>query len=507
MGMHKRAQQTDDINLILRVLRRRLLRWVPMVEEGDSQADAPDSQGVSASVGSGLGGPKGSWVGAVQGTRCLKKYDVEILMKDGVGSVVVPEEITKDVAPLWEDFLIGKFLDDAPHIAKIHAIVNKIWNINDKKQMIDVFEVNSTSMKFRVSTQADRNRILRRGMWNLAGIPVVVTKWSPVVEKEKAPKQSIPMWVHLKNVPINMFSWKGLSFVSSPIGIPVKLHPETAQCLDLEVAKIFMKVDLTTDLPKKLVFNIQGQDVEVEYLFPWLPTKCPKCEKWGHSLKACPGNKGEQIVIQKEKEVIVVKQSVRNEEVVTATLELDVVPAQAQDQERVVNKELVLNTEEATPIVLNEENGNIEKLEEVSMEVKQRILPVENVVAETTNSSGDNSSEIDKEREWLGVSPGKASRSPIKNRELEFGQTALLTNSRFAVLSSEEEGEIVEKEEEFEGMKGMMVEDSSGKERVMPRQSLPRESKMKHKILGDKSVQKAQDASLSDLNKRKPRSN
>ncbi|CAN7132061.1 unnamed protein product, partial [Brassica rapa subsp. narinosa] len=116
---------------------------------------------------------------------------------------------------------------------------------------------------------------------------------------------------------------------------------------------------------------------------------------------------------------------------VGAVQELDVVPAQAQDQERVVNKELVLNTEEATPIVLNEENGNIEKLEEVSMEVKQRILPVENVVAETTNSSGDNSSEIDKEREWLGVSPGKASRSPIKNRELEFGQTALLTNSRF----------------------------------------------------------------------------
>lgn len=199
-----------------------------MVEEGDSQADAPDSQGVLASVGSGLGGPKGSWVGAVQGTRCLKKYDVEILMKDGVGSVVVPEEITKDVAPLWEDFLIGKFLDDAPHIEKIHAIVNKIWNINDKKQMIDVFEVNLTSMKFGVSSQADRNRILRRGMWNLAGIPVVVTKWSSVIEKEKAPKQSIPMWVHLKNVPINMFSWKGLSFVSSPIGVPVKLHPETA---------------------------------------------------------------------------------------------------------------------------------------------------------------------------------------------------------------------------------------------------------------------------------------
>lgn len=73
--------------------------------------------------------------------------------------------------------------------------------------MIDVFEVNSTSMKFRVPNQADRNRILRQGMWNLAGIPVVVTKWFPVNEKEKASAQLIPMWVHLKNVPLNMFSW------------------------------------------------------------------------------------------------------------------------------------------------------------------------------------------------------------------------------------------------------------------------------------------------------------
>ena len=235
-----------------------------MVDEGDSQAEAPDSLGAPVSLGSGPGGSKGSWVGAVQGTCCLKKYDVEVSMKDGVGSVWVPEEITKDVEPLWEEFIIGKFLDDAPHIAKIHAIVNKIWVINDKKQMIDVFVVNSTSMKFRVPNQADRKRILRRGMWNLAGLPVVVTKWSPVVEKEKALKQSIPMWVHLKNVPISLFSWKSLSFVSSPIGVPVRLHPETMQSLDLEVAKIFMKVDLTTDLPKKLTFNIQGQEVTVE---------------------------------------------------------------------------------------------------------------------------------------------------------------------------------------------------------------------------------------------------
>lgn len=80
--------------------------------------------------------PKGSWVGAVKGQKVLKKFEVEIEMKDEIGSITVPEEITKDVAPLWDDFLIGKFLDEAPHIAKVHSIVNKIWNLNDKDQKI-----------------------------------------------------------------------------------------------------------------------------------------------------------------------------------------------------------------------------------------------------------------------------------------------------------------------------------------------------------------------------------
>lgn len=43
--------------------------------------------------------------------------------------------------PLWDDFLQGKFLDTAPHVAKIHIFVNKIWPLGDKNDRIDVFAV------------------------------------------------------------------------------------------------------------------------------------------------------------------------------------------------------------------------------------------------------------------------------------------------------------------------------------------------------------------------------
>ncbi|KAL0801073.1 hypothetical protein Bca101_056249 [Brassica carinata] len=475
-----------------------------VVDDDGSQGAVHVSHGEASVPFSVSGGSKGSWVGAVQGNRCLKKYDVEISMKDGVGSILVPEEITKDVEPLWEDFLIGKFLDDAPHIAKIHAIVNKIWALNDKKQMIDVFEVNPTSMKFRVPNQADRNRILRRGMWNLAGIPVVVTKWSPVIEKEKAPVQSIPMWVHLKNVPLNMFSWKGLSFISSPIGTPVRLHPETTQCLDLEVAKIFVRVDLSKDLPKKMNFNIQGQEVLVEYSYPWLPSKCSKCEKWGHSLKTCPRNKNLQREVQKEMEVVV--QGDENTSIATdKALDQDQCCVEKQHEELIVTTEetvsILSSTTEPEKVQTSEHNQSESEHSTLVEALVDTELPVHSVQGED---------ETNKNKEWLDVSPGKSCRTPLTNKELKHGQVAILTNSRFSVLSSEEEGEIIEDGKEEIGTLMLNVsppalEGTKEKEVVIPRQSLPRDSKLKHKVLGDKSYQKAQDAGHSDLHKKKSR--
>ena len=402
-------------------------------------------------------GSKNSWVGVVQGQKVLKKYDVEIQMQDGIGSVMVPEEITKGVAPLWDDFLIGKFLDVAPHIAKVHAIVNKIWTLNDKAQRVEVFEVNETMMKFRILNNADKNRVLRRGMWNIAGVPVVLTKWSPVIEKEKPPTQSIPMWVHIKNVPVKLFSWQGLSFVTSPLGSPVRLHPETTQCLNIEVAKIFVKVDLSKDLPKKMKFNIEGEEVMVEYIYPWLPTKCPKCEKWGHTVKRCPQG---------------------NEE-------------QSEEKDQIEEGEI-------------REVQSEEKVEKEGKE-EDRVVHMKNKEEEKKFEEVEENTEKEKELEWSEITPGKASRSPnMSQRGLEYDQVSLITESRFSVLSPEEG--MQDDEENVEQIAVPSNSKLKEKEEVrVSRQVLPRDSKLNHRYLGDKGGQKAQEGDPSYLKKKKSR--
>lgn len=123
---------------------------------------------------------------------------------------------------------------------------------------------------------------------------MVMSKWTPFIEDNSPEVTSVPLWVHLKNVPIDMFSWKGLSFITSAVGEPDRLHPETAQCLDFKLAKVFVKADLSKELPKLMKFNHNGKETLIEYSYPWLPPRCSNCQKWGHLHTACVANKSEK---------------------------------------------------------------------------------------------------------------------------------------------------------------------------------------------------------------------
>lgn len=235
-----------------------------------------------------------SWV-QVAARSTLSKFNVEVSVVDGKAIVVVPDEVLQDTVPLWDDFLVGRFPNSAPHIAKIHVIVNKIWNLGDKSIKIDAYSVNETMVKFRIRNTSARTRVLRRGMWNICDMPMIVSKWTPIAEEAQPKIKFMPMWVILKNVPPSMFSWPGLSFLASPIGEPKRLHQETELVICFDEAKVFVDVDLTKELPKSYYFHIKGEESCVQFEYPWLPPRCETCKKWGHFEGGCIANAGKNI--------------------------------------------------------------------------------------------------------------------------------------------------------------------------------------------------------------------
>lgn len=374
-----------------------------------------------------------SWVKAVQQKHVLVNHEVNVEEVEGKQLVEIPDDLLVNSVPLWDDFLEGRFLDPAPHVSRIHIIVNKIWPLGNKTIKIDVFSVNERTVKFRIFDQQTRLRILKRGVWNIAGIPMVLSKWAPLAEKEDTTEvKTVPMWVILKNVPHSMFSWEGLGFIASAVGKPVRLHPETELCTNFEEAKVFVNANMTKPLPTTHRFcSKSGINADIEYSYPWIPTKCSTCQAWGHNGKECPKFNlrapvanlqkelrsedngmadGSSFSKQKDSEVEVIVTKEGNGKMGSTDVTMMT--------KSVVQSEISISLEEKV-------QGETEKLETV----------VEGSHKEAREESETQKTEDDS---WMNVSPGKVGRSAESKTCVE----TVISPSRFQLLAEDEEVQV-----------------------------------------------------------------
>lgn len=115
-----------------------------------------------------------------------------------------------------------------------------------------------------------------------------VAKWEPGMVPAKPELSSAPIWLELRNVPLQFFHEEGLEHIAGLVGDPKFLHPSTANKTNLEVAKIFTLIDPRKPLPEAV--NVQfdsGQVRRVLVLSLWMPPVCEHCKEIGHHVRRC----------------------------------------------------------------------------------------------------------------------------------------------------------------------------------------------------------------------------
>lgn len=175
------------------------------------------------------------------------------------------------------------------------------------------------------------------------------------------------------------------------MGVPARLHPETAQCINLKTPKIFVNADLTKELPQAMSFKLNGKETLVEFSYPWLPSRCSNCTKWGHLEKACLAPKKTNVQTNMEME----------EGGIVATPMESVNVEEETDTQREVAPEAEQLKEIEVAQVLSFK-GDAIKTTDNNVPVTEEVQPVEKEMNNTN------------ELEWSNVSPKKASRSPKK---------------------------------------------------------------------------------------------
>ncbi|KAF3566869.1 hypothetical protein DY000_02016734 [Brassica cretica] len=96
------------------------------------------------------------------------------------------------------------------------------------------------------------------------------------------------------NVPYLLFNNESLSRITTAVGKPDSLAPETERKKNFEVAKLYVRVDLTAPLPHKIISGFSnGREVQIEVSYPWLPIKCDTCMRFAHKTDRCPAGVSE----------------------------------------------------------------------------------------------------------------------------------------------------------------------------------------------------------------------
>ncbi|CAF1708258.1 unnamed protein product [Brassica oleracea] len=367
---------------------------------------------------------------------------------DGVASIQILDEIYANPEPLWRSFVVGHFIGDAPHVGSIHATVNRIWTMARDGSKIDVQFIEKNTVLFRIENAILRDKVIQSRYWHIADVPLVVREWSPESALDPLDLSAMPMWIDLKGVSNLLFSCKGLKCLSRAAGKYVKLHPNTERCTRLDVARVLVEVNLQKPLVEKISFtNQEGQKVDIEVKYPWLPPRCTVCHGWGHKGSDCVGSN--VVILSKE------NAAPQAENVAAVSTE-----AGGNGLKKNAVADLLRDLECFYPIL--QEGGSGHKGTETNVEFSVGEVNLEKMIVQENTEERGQEITVQKETEWAVINGGTRS-SPISdmvNGEASSSSVSatetVVSPSRFTVLTTldediedteVEEGEVVSENE------------------------------------------------------------
>ena len=98
----------------------------------------------------------------------------------------------------------------------------------------------------------------------------------------------LPIWVHLGNIPLELFSQKGISYIASALENPLYMDRFTASQQRLPYARVCVEMEADAEVPKSIEVEMKnGHKVFVSVMIPWMPIKCSYCHIFGHNQNDC----------------------------------------------------------------------------------------------------------------------------------------------------------------------------------------------------------------------------
>lgn len=115
-------------------------------------------------------------------------------------------------------------------------------------------------------------------------MPMLLRDWKSDFNMKNDMLRTIPIWVKLPQIPLELCGATSLNKIGSAIGTHVVTYECTTQKWRSSYARLLIEVDVTMLVPKEITIqNYEGKLVKQVVQYEWLSNFCGRCQKFGHS--------------------------------------------------------------------------------------------------------------------------------------------------------------------------------------------------------------------------------
>ncbi|KAL5706225.1 hypothetical protein ACHQM5_024423 [Ranunculus cassubicifolius] len=201
-------------------------------------------------------------------------------LNNGRSVVHIKSSQFERLKPHYENLVIGSFVGTRKEYNFVKKIVTTTWK--PKKGFV-MKTYGKQSFSFEFESDEDKQVAIDMGNFHIASQVFLVRQWEPFVEADINNLKTIPIWILLKNYPMEMWDDEGFSSVASAVGEPLFVDKLTEEKKRTEYARVCVEVhvdDKYPDVIPIIIDNKKAISINVEY--NWRPPKCSKCRVFGH---------------------------------------------------------------------------------------------------------------------------------------------------------------------------------------------------------------------------------
>lgn len=218
-----------------------------------------------------------------------------VISSEGNEVVIFDEELVMEGSKKWQFTICGQFVGYNMPSTEAKYNLRRMWNRYGLSEMIS----NDNGVWFfKFKDEVNMNSVIDQSPWMVNGKPLLVQKWSLEVCIEKAGPSKIPIWIKLFNVPLEAWTNKGISALSSRLGKPILMDSMTASMCQKGMGRIgFARVLVEIDAKKGFQDKIEVQYIDklnnivrtkfVNVEYTWKPAVCCHCSVFGHMSSRC----------------------------------------------------------------------------------------------------------------------------------------------------------------------------------------------------------------------------